>query len=162
MKTLHLIRHAKSSWQNTSLEDAERPLKKRGIRDARLMAPAMWQSGWRGGRVYCSSARRARDTLQLLVDELHEGTFDIAYDIDLYTFDYNDLLDWLSPRLDDELTLVGHNPALLGLVEWFTNAAQPRFPTGAYARLHFAADSWSDCDRGSATLEAFIAPKRLK
>lgn len=162
MKTLHLIRHAKSSWQDTGLEDAERPLKKRGLRDARLMASALWEAGWRGGSVFCSTARRARETLQVLVDELSEGRFAVTHDIELYTFDYNDLIDWLAARQEDELTLVGHNPALHGLVEWYTNESLQRFPTCAYARLRFDRDHWRECGRGDARIEAFLTPKMLK
>ena len=70
MLTLSLLRHAKSSWSNPALPDRERPLATRGVTDAPLMGKAMAERGIDPELVLCSSARRTRDTLALVLPEL--------------------------------------------------------------------------------------------
>lgn len=162
MKTLHLIRHAKSSWAQPQLDDEKRPLKGRGRRDVARMAPALDAAGWGGGAIACSTARRARQTLKGLRRCLTASTVEPFYDEALYTFDPQTLLAWLRVRTEDELTIVGHNPALQGLVGELTGRALDRLPTCAYCQLAVAVEDWADCGPGCAELRVFLTPRMLK
>ena len=162
MKTLHLIRHAKSSWADSSLADFDRPLKQRGFSDALLVAPAGLAAGWRADAVYCSGATRARQTIAQWCGVLQQATSQVQYRDELYTFDYRDLIDWLAQQRDSELTIVGHNPALHELIEWFTDQTLEKFPTAAYCQLQFEIDSWPEMSRGSGTMRSLITPRMLK
>jgi phosphohistidine phosphatase len=162
MKVLHLIRHAKSSWDNPLLGDIERPLKKRGRSDAQLVAPAAFAAGWRANSVYCSSATRARQTIVEWTAALQQGDGDVHYVDALYTFDYRHLIDWLIHQRDSELSIVGHNPALLELIEWFSAEPLPKFPTCAYCQLEFDIKSWQESSRGTGKIVSLITPKMLK
>ena len=162
MKLLHLIRHAKSSWSDPELVDFDRPLKKRGISDALLMAPVAVAAGWHADAVYCSGANRARQTIEQWCGGLQQDMSQVHYLDQLYTFDYEDLLDWLCLQRDAELTIVGHNPALHELIEWSTAQPLEKFPTAAYCQLTFDIDSWHKICRGGGTLQSLITPKMLK
>lgn len=162
MKTLHLIRHAKSSWTDPLLADFDRPLKKRGLSDALLVAPEALAAGWRADSIYCSGAARARQTIAQWCGELHQELSHVQYRDELYTFDYSDLIDWLGQQGDNELTIVGHNPALHELIEWFSDQSLEKFPTCAYCQLQIDSDSWREISRGSARILVLLTPRMLK
>ena len=122
MKNLYLLRHAKSSWDDPSLSDAERPLNGRGRRDAPRMGAAL------GARLppmtfHVSPAERAQQTFGALQQswaglEVHHGITEPT----LYTFDYREVLRWIAAQPDDtdSLALVGHNPAFTELVNFLS------------------------------------------
>ena len=96
MKTLYLLRHAKSSWDDDQLNDAERPLTRRGKRDCDLVAHELERNHKKFPQVFCSSANRCQETLQRFRTE--SDVFDhaeIHTTEDLYTFDMQQLLTWL-------------------------------------------------------------------
>ncbi len=162
MKTLHIFRHGKSSWKDPLLGDKERPLKKRGLKDAVLIAHASLAAGWAGNSVFSSSAVRARQTIDEIFDALGLDKAQIIYSDELYTFDYRQLLDWLTQRSEDELTLVGHNPALHDLIEWYSGTNLEKFPTGAYCQLDIDVDSWLMFSQEKGVIKKLISPKILK
>lgn len=162
MKVLHVIRHAKSCWENPLLGDIDRPLKKRGRTDAQLIAPAAFAAGWRAQSVYCSSATRARETVAEWFGVLQQDAGDVHYQDALYTFDYRHLIDWLSLQRGNELSIVGHNPALHELIEWFSAESLAKFPTCAYCQLEIDIKSWQDISQGSGKIVSLITPKMLK
>jgi phosphohistidine phosphatase len=162
MKTLHLLRHAKSSWKDPMLSDIDRPLKKRGRRDARLMASAMLESGWRPQAVFCSTALRARQTITEVLETVGVQAAGVVYSRELYAFDFRSLLEWLSGRQEDELTIVGHNPALFDLIEWLTAESLSAFPTGAYCRLQLELDNWRQFSKGSGKATLLLRAKLLR
>lgn len=163
MKTLHLLRHAKSSWKNTDLSDAERPLNRRGRRSAELMAPLLAGTPGALDNVFSSTAIRAVETLQRLAD--HSGISNLKWQCEemLYTFHADALLAWIEQADDalDELTILGHNPALLELAQHLSNEGVnklDRFPTCAYAAIQLPIASWSDCASGG-TLITKVFPR---
>ena len=162
MKTLHLLRHAKSSWKQPLLDDEQRPLKKRGRADARLVAQAMTASGWSAEHVFCSSAQRARQTIAEVLAALDVDAGGVSYHEALYTFDHRSLLGWLVSRDEEVLTIVGHNPALHELVEWFAATTLEKFPTAAYCRLEVDVDNWREFSRGSGHITQLVFPKQLR
>ncbi|MFV8818700.1 SixA phosphatase family protein [Haliea sp. E17] len=164
MKTLHLLRHAKSAWDEPGLGDRERGLSPRGYRDAPRMGAAL-SAQLAPMAIHASPARRAQLTLQGVCEgwpalaDVEHSTVEA-----LYTFDAEDLVDWLLSGDDsaDSLFLVGHNPALTDLVNWLAADAQlDNLPTAAYARLELAVDSWRDLQPGCARLQCLLRPRDL-
>ena len=164
MKTLHLLRHAKSAWDQPGLRDRDRPLNRRGQRDAPRMGAAL-AGDVPAQSIAVSPAKRA----QLTLDGLCAGWPALAdrqhyTEEDLYTFDSGELFDWISAQDDGHgsLFLIGHNPALTDLVNELTGAwTLDNLPTAGYARLRLDIDRWRGLDQGVGTLEYSLFPKQL-
>lgn len=164
MKTLHLLRHAKSSWASPGIDDHERELNERGRRDAPRMGRALAKL-IAAQPVHCSSAMRARQTLEGLCD----GWIALALqphvtDDALYTFDWAELLVWLQDQRgqDESVFLLGHNPALTELCnELCGRRALDNLPTAGYLQLSLPIESWGDVTEGIASLEAWQFPRDL-
>lgn len=165
MKTLHLLRHAKSSWDNPGLADHERGLNKRGRRDAPRMGHAL--AARMPAMVVCAStARRATLTLEGLCEAwpalaaLPHGTDD-----DLYTFSADDLIQWIRRR-DESLTsvfIIGHNPALTELINMLTAGhTLDNLPTAGYAQLLLDVPGWSGLRPGCGQLVDLLLPRTLE
>jgi phosphohistidine phosphatase len=160
-RTLTVLRHAKSSWKERDLHDIERPLNKRGQRDALAMAARITAKDEAFNTVYASPARRSRDTLLLMLQTLPVRDARIVFDQRLYTFERDALLAFIK-QLDDNLKhvmLVGHNPALHDSINWLTGGQLDRFPTAACARMHMTLPRWSDLHPGCAALDWLLTPK---
>ena len=162
MKTLHLVRHAKSSWKDASLADRDRPLKKRGRHDARIMAEYMRRAGFRCDSVFSSPAARAVQTLETMRKRLALDAMQTHLDEALYTFDCNELLKWLRRQSAGSLMIVGHNPALLDLTIWLNGESIEKLPTAAWCWLTLAVENWSDISRGCGRIELLVAPGELR
>jgi len=169
VKRLWLLRHAKSSWDDAGLADADRPLAPRGESAAIAMAAYLRTSDVRPGLVLCSPARRALQTLGAVLPELGDE-LDVRVEPDLYTFDAGVLYARLR-ELDDEVPsvlVVGHNPAFqeLALMLASTGARRPevelKFPTGALAAIELPATSWSALRPGEGTLVDLVTPRSLE
>ena len=170
MKFLYLLRHAKSSRADASLDDFERPLKRRGARACAVMAAYMERQSIAPDLVLCSSARRARDTLELISRHLEiEPT--VSYRDALYLASATGILAQVRD-VDDEVTwlmVVGHNPGLEQLARGLAGSGEPpaltalarKFPTAALASLELACEAWAEAERGRAYLAAFATPKEL-
>lgn len=163
-KTVHLIRHAKSSWKDPTIEDIDRPLNKRGKQDCQIMAKQIEMEGCDWKNIYCSPAKRAQKTLQGILKNLKRPSRWQTEEA-LYTFDVNDLIAWcknLNNNLDS-VAIVGHNPALTELIHYFVqNASLSNFPTCAYARIDIHCDQWEKIDKHCGELKVFIKPKDYK
>lgn len=171
MLTLCLLRHAKSSWKNPSLPDRDRPLATRGITDAPRMGKAMAEHGIAPELVLCSSARRTRDTLDLVLPELRVEP-KVVYEDALYHASPETMLEMLHDVQPgaNRVMLVGHNPELqsfaLDLVgagpKHFRDRLRTKYPTAALAVINFAAGLWKSVAVNSGTLNLFLAPKDLR
>ena len=164
MKTLHLLRHAKSSWDEPGMSDRERGLNKRGRRDAPRMGQAL------GAElsplpVLVSPARRAQLTLHGLcegwpaLDEPAHQTME-----SLYTFSAAEVFDLLRDCDDRQgaVFLIGHNPAFTDLINTLDgSAALDNLPTAGYARLALAIERWSQLAAGCGRLERLLFPREL-
>lgn len=164
MKTLHLLRHAKSAWDKPDLPDRERGLNKRGRRDAPRMGRALAQR-LAPMPVHASPAQRAQLTLRGLVDGW-PALGEIAHHTEesLYTFDVNELMNWIArqPPAQSALFIVSHNPALTDLVnELAPDAGLDNLPTAGYAQLTLDIDHWRDLVQGCATLVYTLFPREL-
>jgi phosphohistidine phosphatase len=163
MKTLHLLRHAKSSWDDPGLDDIERPLNKRGRKACGQMAPMLAAMEVELAYAACSPAIRAQQTLHGILNSGLFGEETHAYfDAALYTFSASDLLEWLSGADDteEEQIIVGHNPALTDLCNYLGDSQLANIPTCGYVRLQLNIESWHELGPGCGRLRAFITPRR--
>jgi phosphohistidine phosphatase len=168
MLTLSLLRHAKSSWCNPTLPDRERPLATRGVTDAPLMGKAMAERGIDPELVLCSSARRTRDTLELVLPELRVEPKVIYVDA-LYHASPEQMLEMLHEIQPgaNRVMLVGHNPEIqafaLDLVgsgpKHFRDRLQAKYPTAGLAVINFVSGLWKSVAVNSGTLNLFLSPK---
>ncbi len=163
MKTLHLLRHAKSDWDDKSLTDHERPLAPRGEKAARQLAKHLQESPIALDLVICSTARRTRETLELIRPAL--GTVSVKFDEDVYAASADKLIARLHrvPAKVGAVMLIGHNPGMEELA-WLLlgpGRAPGHFPTGALASMTFAAEDWRSIREGGANPTGFLTPKEL-
>ena len=162
MKTLLVLRHAKSSWDDPALDDHERPLSKRGQRDAPRMGQLVRQYGLTPDVVISSDALRARLTAEA-VAEAARYPGEILLDPRLYMAGPADILSLL-PRVRENaetVMIVGHNPGLEQLVEQLTGERQD-LPTAALAQIGLPIDQWRDFKRWMrGTLVGLWRPKEL-
>jgi phosphohistidine phosphatase len=167
-RRLVLLRHAKSAWVDGA--DHDRPLGKRGRRDAPRAGRWLGQSGYVPDLVVCSTARRTRDTWQLAAAELGASP-SVRFEPRVYGASTAELLDLVretSPEVGS-LLVVGHEPTMSGLTLLLAGDAATggapavlervrlKFPTAAIAVLPFAG-GWSDLRPGGAELAAFVVP----
>jgi len=144
MKTLLILRHAKSSWKDESLTDHDRPLNKRGKEDAPRVGRLVQNENLVPDIILCSTAKRARITVELVIEACgYEG--EVIFSRDLYGAGPEAYIEELT-SLPDEINcamVVGHNPGLEELIEELSGEYQP-FPTAALAKLNLPMQSWSE------------------
>lgn len=148
MKTLFLLRHAKSSWKDTLLNDHDRPLNGRGHEEAPLVGEYMRQRGFTPAFVAVSTARRATQTAAEVLSAIrYNGP--VHYREELYLAESETLLSVLrkTPKRCPSLLVVAHNPGLEQLVEQLTGQAAP-MPTSALAHIELPIESWRELASG--------------
>ena len=164
MKTLHLIRHAKSSWKDPGLTDIERPLNGRGRRACGSMAQHIVEAGCDFEVVFCSPAQRAVETITRLAEALEEVEVEPQLDRRLYTFDSRALLQWCQtlPETFANVVLVGHNPAITELTNALCHTDLENVPTCGYVQIGVNDTSWSELEPGDGILNRFLYPKKFE
>lgn len=162
MKTLLILRHAKSSWKDSGLPDFERPLNTRGRRAADLIGTFMKRKKLQPDLVLSSTATRARETIGLVVKSAYLGV-DVRYDQRLYLAGAATLIDVIS-QIEEErnrVMLVGHNPGLEELVARLTGVDE-QMPTAALARISLDISSWVEIAKvAHGRLEWLVKPREL-
>ncbi len=170
MKTLLLLRHAKSGWDDPDLADHDRPLDWRGERAALVIGRYIEQEHLLPELVLCSTARRAMET-HWLAKSQWKNTPPTEFDRGLYLTGAPALIQRLI-QVDDRfkrVLIIGHNPDLHDLVLQFAHRGDPallaeakaKFPTAAFAILKLPIDRWADLPGASATLFGYVTPKTL-
>lgn len=163
MKTLLILRHAKSSWSNPGLADHDRPLNKRGKKDAPRMGELLRHEDLVPELIISSSARRARSTAELVAE--HSGCEGPLWlERDLYAAGAEAYLGVLVAIPDEyrRVMVVGHNPDLEELLEALIGEYE-RLPTAALAQVSLPIDSWRDLDEETeAELVNLWRPKELE
>ncbi|MBN1542239.1 histidine phosphatase family protein [candidate division KSB1 bacterium] len=163
MRTLFLIRHAKSSWKNPDQVDFDRPLNKRGKHDAPLMGRLLAEKGITPDCVLCSPAKRARRTLAPIRKTLNLQKTCIEFRDEIYGSDWQELIGLLH-QLNDKLKtvfLIGHNPGLSDLAEVLAGAGIDTIPTCGVAVIDLQTVSWSTVEPGSGILRDLLLPRDL-
>ena len=173
MLRLLLLRHAKSDWDDAALGDHDRPLAARGLKAAPLVAAVMDREGFVPAACLTSTARRARDTVRLVLAGLPGGA-DIAVTPLKALYDFGSGREVVAAiaahgGTASPLMVVGHNPAFHGLaLRLASSGAEPdmkelkrKFPTCALAVIDLPIDRWSDLPGATGNLFAFIRPKAI-
>ena len=159
MRTLYLLRHAKSSWRDESLGDFDRPLKKRGRNSAKLVGEVIAEEKPRGLLVISSPAVRTRETIKIVLKSAGIKP-EVRFESTIYEADLNSLLAVLGKIEADKKTvmLVGHNPGMEMLVRFLTDELRA-MPTAALAKIKLNTDSWNTLPGGEGSLEWLNVPK---
>ncbi len=170
MKTLLLLRHAKSSWDNPAAGDFDRPLNERGRQAAPRVGRFLAESGLLPDRVVCSPAQRTRETWAAVQGEL-DAPREASFDQTIYLGAPGTLLEVAKSQPDDADTvmLIGHNPGIEALAAWLAREGDAealrrlslKFPTAGLAVLEFGVDHWAEIDREPGSLKAFVRPSDL-
>ncbi len=162
MKTLLLLRHAKSSWDDVSLRDFERPLADRGKRDAPRMGEELRLRAPLPDLIISSPAARARQTAQAVVDA-GGLTARLEFNESIYGATSAELMRLIRrmPDTVDCALMVGHNPGFEEVVSRLTGSDE-RMPTAALACIEFQIDHWNDLEDGAGRLVWLLTPKKLK
>ena len=169
MRTLYLLRHAKSSWAEPALPDRNRPLAPRGRRDANRIAKHLVRLEIQPELVLCSSAVRTRETLERLRIARGGGST-VRLEDELYGASAEQLLERirLVPEAIASVMLIGHNPGLRDLALLLAEDGidlerlEEKFPTAALATLTIPRRAWSQVEPGAALLTAYVVPKQLR
>src|ERR1041385_1698969 len=160
-QTLYLLRHAKSSWKDTSLRDFDRPLKGRGRDAAKQIGKRLGDKKPVAELVVCSPAVRARETAEIVLKHAHLKV-EVIFAERVYEASLRDLLHVVAeiPHDKQVAMMIGHNPGFEELVS-FLSGEYRRMPTCALAKIRLDVASWKDVRAGEGTLEWFITPKEL-
>tara|TARA_B110000483_G_scaffold205182_1_gene248645 strand:+ start:94 stop:573 length:480 start_codon:yes stop_codon:yes gene_type:complete len=153
MKEFILLRHAKSN-RNYDVSDIDRPLATTGMLRIYKVANQYKELFENVDCVFSSPANRALHTATIMMNELQMPFYKLNIDNALYTFDSDDIIDYIF-AIDDELdkvVLVGHNPAFTFTLNHFSNAGISHIRTAGLAKVSFNVNSWTDVNKGSFEL----------
>ena len=169
MKTLYLLRHAKSDWEDSSLKDFDRPLNERGWKAAKIMGEEMRQREIVPDLVLVSPAARTKQTLARAEEGFGER-FNTVEDRSIYLAETETLVGLVrsAPADADRVMIVGHNPGMHELVLVLANGPDDlreevahKYPTAALAEISFDVDDWPDVAPGTGRLRIFVKPRDL-
>ncbi len=170
MKTIYILRHAKSSWADGSLRDHDRPLNARGRAAAPRVGAHMQGAGYLPDLVLCSTATRTMRTLDAVLSEL-EGEPAIEFQEELYLAGPSEMLDLVRSGSDtaESILLVGHNPGTGMLAAALSGDGPPesihlmrsKFPTAGLAIIELNVNRWKDVVSGCGSLKEFVRPRDL-
>ncbi len=162
MKTVFFIRHAKSSWEDMSLGDKQRPLNQRGKRDAPFMAKMLKGLGTKVDAIVTSSANRANTTANFFAVEFEIPKEDMIVRDEIYEAYTEDVLSVLK-SLDDHFETVlifGHNPTFTSLANMYSKDYIPNVPTCGIVKIESEATNWTSFKVNNSVRTAFYYPKQ--
>jgi phosphohistidine phosphatase len=162
MKNLLVLRHAKSSWENSELSDFERPLNQRGLEAIPLIGQEIYRMNLDVDLILSSPAKRAKQTA-VLVKESGGITCKIQYEDNIYEASVMKLLHIIA-EIEDKLSrvlLVGHNPGLEELIRVLTGNTQV-MPTATLAKLDLNIEKWLEVKANCGKLDFAVTPKELQ
>lgn len=164
MKTLILVRHAKSSWKDRSLPDWKRPLNNRGKRDAPMMGQRLAEQGVEVELMVSSPAMRAMATAEAMAEELDYPWDGIVAEERLYEADAEGILTVIEEQDDwiDQLMVVGHNPGLTALTNILSRSDVENVPTCGVAELAYDVERWMEIAEVRPVRFAFDYPKKRR
>jgi phosphohistidine phosphatase len=161
MRTLYLLRHAKSSWGDASKQDFERPLASRGRKACATIGEFIQEKGIDFDLVLVSTAFRTRETIEL-IKERAKFRGEVRYDERIYEATVPQLLEIIS-QVDNEresVLIVGHNPGLEELLGLLTGE-QHRVTTANFAKIKLKTPKWSANLANKGTLDWLVRPKEI-
>lgn len=161
MKTLYLLRHAKSSWDNSGLSDFERPLNDRGFATVPLIGKTIRERDLIPELIVASPAKRAKQTAEL-VKEAAEIAVETRFDGRIYAASTSELVAVVSELNDqsNSAMLVGHNPGFENMVRVLTGEFET-MPTAAFAVIDLEIEKWNEISPECGVLRDLLRPKEL-
>ena len=161
MKTIILVRHGKSSW-NEQVTDRERPLKIRGVNDAKRVACQFLKQSSVPKAIFSSPAKRALSTCEIFTNTINIPKKRITIVEELYDFGGQNVINFIKnlPNELDEVMIFGHNHAFTSISNIFGDTFIDNLPTSGLVKLNFEINHWKDLKKG--TTEFIIIPKELK
>lgn len=162
MKTVYLIRHAKSSWEDSSLRDIERPLNRRGLRDAPFMAQMLKGRGVVADQIISSPANRAFTTATYFAEALSIIPEDIVVRHDIYEAHPQTVLGIITSLSADlnNVLIFGHNPTFTSLANMFADQYIANLSTCGIVQLAFTGADWALFSPDTVKLVAHYFPKQ--
>jgi phosphohistidine phosphatase len=162
MKTLTIFRHAKSSWDHPELSDSDRPLNKRGKRDAPIMGERLKSAGVRPSLILSSPAVRAWKTARILAKAIAYPIEFLQREPGLYHAGVNRLLDIIAAQDEgfNSIVDIGHNPGLTDLAHELVPGVTANIPTAGFVSLLVDSDNWDLRVRDSVKLIKYDYPKK--
>ncbi len=163
-RLLVLIRHAKSSWDEVGLQDFDRPLNKRGQKNAPEMGQRLAAKNFTTDIIISSPAKRAITTAKLIATEIDFDRKKIIQQAEIYEAGLNTLVNVVS-TIDDKYhraVLVGHNPSFTYLCNYLSDAELDNIPTCGIAHIQFDVEAWSDITQHAGKIIEFDFPKNKK
>ena len=163
MKSLTLLRHAKSSWKSTEVGDRERPLNKRGKHDAPLMGQRIVDNEIRPSLIVSSPARRAWTTAKLVAEQINYPREFLQRDDRLYLASVDSIIDVIGDQDTkfNNLMIVGHNPGMTQFANFLVPNLTSNLPTCGVVSVVIDMDDWNIRARSDVTLTLFDYPKRV-
>jgi len=161
-RELTLVRHAKSSWNDSGQSDFDRPLNNRGLKNAPEMGKRLSDNAYRVVNIISSPANRAISTAKIIAEEINFDIQNIVLNEHIYEASLGTLFK-LIEQLDDQVNsvmLVGHNPGFTALCNYLSNARIDNMPTCSIAQIKFELDSWKLVSEHSGELIDFDYPKK--
>jgi len=156
MKKLILIRHAKSDWSDPLLDDFDRPLNKRGLKDAPFMAKLLRKKGLNPDLIISSPSLRTKLTLEFFIKEFDYKN-EVIFERLIYEAPYKNLLKIIKnvEKKYKTLFLVAHNPSLNDLANFLLGNFEENIPTCGIVQIDFDVKNWSDISKENAKLIFF-------
>ena len=163
MKSLVLIRHAKSSWGNPEVVDHERPLNDRGLRNAPEMGKRLKKIGVEYDALISSTALRAQQTAEIIANSIGWPIREISFGSNLYHASATELQNFISHLQDNSsrVVLFGHNPGMTNLVTNLWGLSIDNIPTCGLVRLEFSENSWKEVSSAIPVRAQIDFPKNL-
>jgi len=162
MKKLYIIRHAKSDWNDESLDDYDRPLNSRGLKDAPLMGKFLKSKNIKPDLIVSSPALRAITTAQLIAKEVdyEKAITPNQYIYEAYVTALQEIVEYLHDS-NQSVFLVGHNPGVSALAYMLCDSKE-NFSTCAILEIEFSCNSWMDASKENSKIISYEYPKKIQ
>jgi phosphohistidine phosphatase len=164
MKTLYIVRHAKSSWDSPGHEDHERPLLEKGKKRTKLVIDYLLENNVKVDLIISSHAVRARSTAIIIANALHYPENEIQISTRIYHGDMDSLFNLFYDLSDNiqSLMLVGHNPTFTSYANYFLKDKIDWLPTSGIVCIEFDTDKWEQLPLSGKKTKFVISPKLMK
>lgn len=161
MKTLYLLRHAKSSWKNPDLDDFDRPLLQKGLKKSKVIIDYLLKNSVQVDLIISSPAVRALETAEIFAYALKYPSEKIRKERSLYFGDSDSYFSQFYdiPQNVNSLMLVGHNPAITNLANRLIKEEIEYLPTSGIISIKFKAESWEEIEDVKRKTNFVVYPK---
>ena len=161
MKTLYLVRHGKAGWRHREVNDAERPLKKKGIEESQMMALHLSEKDIHPDLLITSPAKRSIQTARILAEELGLPKNKVIENASIYNASLEEVMTVIL-GLDDNFSrvmIIGHDPSLANVAAYLTGHIVEKIPTAGAVEITFNTTHWSKLSEESGHIQFSISPK---